>query len=203
VHYYFLGPFPGGNCGELLGDWTGPRKGTAELYWPTHKFAMQGLPTIEGWLDKQGGVRKSWKRRYFVLDGKKLKYFKQQKDAPSKPIDFILLDVRRSFLVQAATSCFQSLKIGANRTIVLRFFISHCPFMSQRTSKIIYIRDKVRPTDPSPGCGFAVETPSRTPPPLHLFISFFVHLFYLFVNSCAAVPKALRVLAFALSVTGN
>jgi hypothetical protein len=58
---------------------------------------VESLPTIEGWLDKQGGVRKSWKRRFFVLDGKRLKYFKQQKDAPSKPIDSILLEVCRSF----------------------------------------------------------------------------------------------------------
>lgn len=36
------------------------------------------------------------------------------------------------------------------------------PILLDRTSKIIYIRDKVRPTDPSPGCGFAIETPSRT-----------------------------------------
>jgi hypothetical protein len=143
---------------------------------------MQGLPTIEGWLDKQGGVRKSWKRRYFVLDGKKLKYFKQQKDAPSKPIDFILLDVRVLLSVQAATTCLKSLKIGQIVRLYCASFSYH-PFMSQRTSKIIYIRDKVRPTDPSPGCGFAIETPSRTPPYIYLSL-FFVHLFYLFVNSC-------------------
>ena len=158
----------------------------------THKFAMQGLPTIEGWLDKQGGVRKSWKRRYFVLDGKKLKYFKQQKDAPSKPIDFILLDVRRSFLVQAATSCFQSLKIGANRTIVLRFFISliahSCHSARPRLSTF-----GTRSAPPILRRAAALPWKHLLVRPPFIYLSlFFVHLFYLFVNSCASVPKALR-----------
>ncbi len=81
------------------------------------------LPELEGWLDKLGGVRKNWKTRYFVLDGKSLMYFKNKKDAPQKPISTISLD---------------------------------------RNTAVIYVRDKVRPSDKAPGCGFALETQART-----------------------------------------
>jgi len=55
----------------------------------------QDLPKAQGWLSKQGGVRKNWKQRFFLLEGKKLKYFKQTKDVPQKPIDVISLEVLR------------------------------------------------------------------------------------------------------------
>lgn len=35
----------------------------------------------QGWLAKQGGMVKSWKRRWFVLEGKMLYYFKSEDDA--------------------------------------------------------------------------------------------------------------------------
>lgn len=47
---------------------------------------------LEGYLDKQGDdVFKSWKRRWFSLDGDKLVYYKTQNDAPTRPIDYISL----------------------------------------------------------------------------------------------------------------
>jgi hypothetical protein len=51
------------------------------------------MPVIEGWLEKQGGVRKSWKRRYFALDGKNLKYYRKKEDvAQGKHIDAIPIE---------------------------------------------------------------------------------------------------------------
>eukprot|EP01137_Pigoraptor_chileana_P034708 Opistho-2@27665 len=40
-------------------------------------------PTISGYLTKQGGAHKNWKRRYFALTGNELKYFKSEKDKKS------------------------------------------------------------------------------------------------------------------------
>jgi len=43
--------------------------------------ASLGTPQKEGWLTKQGGSIKTWKRRWFVLKDDKIYYFKGQKDA--------------------------------------------------------------------------------------------------------------------------
>eukprot|EP01095_Lingulamoeba_sp_RSL-Kostka_P000286 TRINITY_DN1044_c0_g1_i4.p1 TRINITY_DN1044_c0_g1~~TRINITY_DN1044_c0_g1_i4.p1 ORF type:complete len:197 (+),score=58.80 TRINITY_DN1044_c0_g1_i4:231-821(+) len=43
----------------------------------------------EGWLKKLGGVRKNWKKRWFLLDDKKLAYFAKKGDA--NPINTIFL----------------------------------------------------------------------------------------------------------------
>jgi len=40
--------------------------------------------TKTGWLKKQGGSWKSWKKRFFVIDGLKLKYYKNEKDSVPK-----------------------------------------------------------------------------------------------------------------------
>eukprot|EP01098_Paradermamoeba_levis_P004104 TRINITY_DN1791_c0_g1_i1.p1 TRINITY_DN1791_c0_g1~~TRINITY_DN1791_c0_g1_i1.p1 ORF type:complete len:467 (-),score=138.08 TRINITY_DN1791_c0_g1_i1:226-1626(-) len=42
--------------------------------------ASLSSPDKDGWLTKQGGSWKSWKRRWFVLKGDSLYYFKTQKD---------------------------------------------------------------------------------------------------------------------------
>ena len=42
--------------------------------------------TKSGWLKKQGGSWKSWKKRFFVIDGTKLKYFKNEKDSNPKGV---------------------------------------------------------------------------------------------------------------------
>ena len=56
---------------------------------------MQGgqqKPPLEGYLEKQGDdVFKSWKKRWFALDGDKLIYYRNQSDAPTRAIDFISL----------------------------------------------------------------------------------------------------------------
>jgi len=42
--------------------------------------------TKTGWLKKQGGSWKSWKKRYFVIEGTKLKYYKNEKDTVPKGV---------------------------------------------------------------------------------------------------------------------
>jgi len=43
--------------------------------------ASLGSPDHDGWMTKQGGRHKSWKKRWFVLKGNCLYYFKSKKDA--------------------------------------------------------------------------------------------------------------------------
>jgi len=49
---------------------------------PNLKISVKSLdpPDRDGWLTKQGGSIKTWRRRWFVLKGKKLVYFKKQDD---------------------------------------------------------------------------------------------------------------------------
>ena len=37
---------------------------------------LSGQAVMQGWLYKRGKIRKSWKRRFFVLRGTRLEYFK-------------------------------------------------------------------------------------------------------------------------------
>jgi hypothetical protein len=52
----------------------------------TRILTLHGAPTVqhqlEGYLLKQGdkGVIKTWKRRFFMLDGKKLRYYEESKE---------------------------------------------------------------------------------------------------------------------------
>jgi len=46
--------------------------------------ASLGTPDKDGWLTKQGGSFKSWKRRWFILKGDTLFYFKTQRDIEQK-----------------------------------------------------------------------------------------------------------------------
>lgn len=46
-------------------------------------------PPMCGWLTKQGGRHKSWRRRWFVIRGKQLLYFKEKEDL--KPLGVITL----------------------------------------------------------------------------------------------------------------
>jgi len=48
---------------------------------------QNGVPCKEGWMTKRGGKRKNWKRRWFVLIGSVLTYYKkQQKDVPPQGV---------------------------------------------------------------------------------------------------------------------
>lgn len=51
----------------------------------------RGQQKVEGYLEKQGEVYKTWKKRWFALEGDKLLYYQTSADAPTKPIDFISL----------------------------------------------------------------------------------------------------------------
>ena len=52
-------------------------------------------PEREGWLTKQGGRRKNWKRRYFILTGGCLYYFKNKEDSePCGIVPLTSLSVR-------------------------------------------------------------------------------------------------------------
>jgi len=43
--------------------------------------AKEGVPVKEGWLTKKGNVVKNWKRRWFIMRGTVLSYYKKQKDS--------------------------------------------------------------------------------------------------------------------------
>ncbi|KAL6078979.1 Pleckstrin y domain-containing A member 2 [Balamuthia mandrillaris] len=70
-----------------------PAPGSGSARGSMMMMGAPALPPLEGWLEKQGGRRKNWKRRYFQLDGKRLKYFAKESDCKSdKAIDYIPLE---------------------------------------------------------------------------------------------------------------
>jgi len=83
---------------------------------PKLKISVASLnpPDREGWLTKQGGSIKTWKRRWFVLKGKRLVYFKSKTDVEATGIieleaDSFVRDERdkdkkRKFMFSVGTS---------------------------------------------------------------------------------------------------
>ena len=61
---------------------------------------MTTLPTHEGYLTKQGGVVKNWKRRWFSLQGKKLRYFEKQGKK-----ELGLIDLEKASEISLAPEC--------------------------------------------------------------------------------------------------
>ncbi len=84
----------------------------------TPQMLMSKNPTKWGWMIKQGGGFKSWKRRFFVLVNDKLYYF--EKENAKEPKGFIQLDrstaVNNTF-VQGKQNCF-AIKTGPRDFIV-------------------------------------------------------------------------------------
>jgi len=83
---------------------------------PNLKISVASLnpPDKEGFLTKQGGSIKTWKRRWFVLKGKRLAYFKTRNDLEAKgiielePDSFVKdekdKDKKRRFMFSVGTS---------------------------------------------------------------------------------------------------
>jgi hypothetical protein len=104
---------PGGPGGPGFG---GPPRPNSLFITP--QMLMSKNPTKWGWMIKQGGGFKSWKRRFFILVNDKLYYF--EKDNSKEPKGFILLDrstaVNNTF-VPGKQNCF-AIKTGPRDFLV-------------------------------------------------------------------------------------
>ncbi|KAI9485645.1 MAG: hypothetical protein EXX96DRAFT_476512 [Benjaminiella poitrasii] len=70
-------------------DSTMTRSSSMEFYYSTHHNdhdSTNATPDMEGWLHKQGCKYKKWNKRWFVLKGPNLFYFKSPKDVRMKGI---------------------------------------------------------------------------------------------------------------------
>jgi hypothetical protein len=112
----FMGGGPGGPMGGGPGMMGGPPRPNSLFITP--QMLMAKNPTKWGWMIKQGGGFKSWKRRFFVLVNDKLYYF--EKENAKEPKGFIQLDrstaVNNTF-VQGKQNCF-AIKTGARDFLV-------------------------------------------------------------------------------------
>ena len=58
---------------------------------------MIKMVTMQGWITKQGGKRKNWRKRYAILNGNVLNYYTAQND--SYPKGSLQLESTRSVVV--------------------------------------------------------------------------------------------------------
>eukprot|EP01089_Gocevia_fonbrunei_P003003 TRINITY_DN12863_c0_g1_i1.p1 TRINITY_DN12863_c0_g1~~TRINITY_DN12863_c0_g1_i1.p1 ORF type:complete len:146 (-),score=35.65 TRINITY_DN12863_c0_g1_i1:137-574(-) len=73
-------------------------------YLPANSFDS---PNKQSWLTKQGGIYKTWKMRYFVLDGTNLFYYRSETaDAPRGVINLDGCEIYKD-LTKGKSNCFQ------------------------------------------------------------------------------------------------
>jgi len=86
---------------------------------PAISVASLGPGEHSGWMTKQGGSYKSWKRRWFVLKGNKLYYFKSKKDSDITGI--VELSNTSSVTKQPKKRCKHCFAVACNQRTFLMF----------------------------------------------------------------------------------
>jgi len=104
-----------------------------DSYMSTGFFSFS-KPEKQGWLTKQGGRVKNWKRRWFVLKDNRMYYYKSPKDG--NPLGFIPLE-----------RCAMRIVENSNKKFCFEIFDPHQPFSRYHPSFFIYADTQEEMTD--------------------------------------------------------